>query len=235
MKQQRQRTEIGVQQLAAQYAAQKSSMTQLLNKQKAMLDSLTAQQQAAGGRDYGRRQHHLGRRDDHRRSRTPGRPATQADKAVAFAYAQLGKPYEWGATGPSSYRLLGPHVRRVGGGGPYHAAGPPKRSGPTLPHIPMSDLQPGDLILYNGESHVAMYVGNGYIIDAPHTGAVVERSRSPPRGTRTAPTARSARKHASTSVTARGAPRFWRRPPVGHGGAKPSHAGRVVPREHTGG
>ncbi len=39
----------------------------------------------------------------------------------------------------------------------------------------MSDLQPGDLILYNGESHVAMYVGDGYIIDAPHTGAVVEK------------------------------------------------------------
>jgi cell wall-associated NlpC family hydrolase len=39
----------------------------------------------------------------------------------------------------------------------------------------MSSLQPGDLILYNGESHVAMYVGGGYIIDAPHTGAVVEK------------------------------------------------------------
>jgi cell wall-associated NlpC family hydrolase len=39
----------------------------------------------------------------------------------------------------------------------------------------MSDLQPGDLILYNGESHVAMYVGDGEIIDAPHTGAVVEK------------------------------------------------------------
>ena len=39
----------------------------------------------------------------------------------------------------------------------------------------MSDLQPGDLILYNGESHVAMYVGDGYIVDAPHTGADVER------------------------------------------------------------
>jgi cell wall-associated NlpC family hydrolase len=39
----------------------------------------------------------------------------------------------------------------------------------------MSDLEPGDLILYNGESHVAIYVGNGYIVDAPHTGAVVEK------------------------------------------------------------
>jgi len=45
----------------------------------------------------------------------------------------------------------------------------------SLPHIPLSDLQPGDLILYNGESHVAIYVGDGYIIDAPHAGAVVEK------------------------------------------------------------
>ena len=45
----------------------------------------------------------------------------------------------------------------------------------SLPHIPLSDLEPGDLILYNGESHVAIYVGDGYIIDAPHTGAVVEK------------------------------------------------------------
>jgi cell wall-associated NlpC family hydrolase len=45
----------------------------------------------------------------------------------------------------------------------------------SLPHIPLADLQAGDLIEYNGESHVAIYVGGGYIIDAPHTGAVVEK------------------------------------------------------------
>ena len=49
----------------------------------------------------------------------------------------------------------------------------------ALPHIPLSDIQPGDLILYNGESHVAMYVGTvdgtAYVIDAPHSGADVER------------------------------------------------------------
>src|ERR1700728_2076199 len=46
IKQQRQRTESGVEQLTAQYSGQKSSITKLLNQQKAMLDSLTAQQQA---------------------------------------------------------------------------------------------------------------------------------------------------------------------------------------------
>ena len=44
-----------------------------------------------------------------------------------------------------------------------------------LPHIPVSQMVPGDLIIYDGEGHVGMYVGDGYIIDAPHTGADVER------------------------------------------------------------
>jgi cell wall-associated NlpC family hydrolase len=173
IKGQRQRTETGVEQLAAQYSAQKTSMTKLLDKQKATLDSLTAQQQAAvtaasvGG------------------STTTGTVTTapiaytgptssQADKAVQFAYAQLGKPYVWGATGPDSYDCSGLMYAAWGAAGvtlPRDTYG----EWASLPHIPMSDLQPGDMILYNGESHVAMYVGNGYIIDAPHTGAVVEK------------------------------------------------------------
>ncbi|MDX6340878.1 MAG: peptidoglycan DL-endopeptidase CwlO, partial [Trebonia sp.] len=172
MKQQRQRTETGVAQLTSQYAAQKSSMTQLLNKQKAMLDSLTAQQQAqVAAASVGS-------------STTTGTVTTsatytgptssQADKAVAFAYAQLGKPYVWGATGPDSYDCSGLMYAAWGAAGitlPRDTYG----EWAGLPHIPMSSLQPGDLILYNGQSHVAMYVGGGYIIDAPHTGAVVEK------------------------------------------------------------
>jgi cell wall-associated NlpC family hydrolase len=45
----------------------------------------------------------------------------------------------------------------------------------ALPHVSMSSIEPGDLILYNGEGHVAMYVGGGYIIDAPIPGQNVEK------------------------------------------------------------
>ena len=173
IKGQRQRTETGVAQLQAQYAAQKTSMTKLLKKQQAMLDGLTAQQQAevtantVGG------------------STTSGDVTTapvaytgptgsQADAAVQYAYAQLGKPYVWGATGPGAFDCSGLMYAS------WQAAGvtlPRDTYGEWagLPHIPMSSLQAGDLILYNGESHVAMYIGDGYIIDAPHTGAVVEK------------------------------------------------------------
>jgi cell wall-associated NlpC family hydrolase len=173
IKQQRQRTETGVAQLQSQYAAQKSSMTKLLDKQKAMLDSLTAQQQAeVTANTVG------GSTTSGNATTTPvaytGPTSTQADKAVQFAYAQIGKPYVWGATGPGSYDCSGLMYAA------WQAAGitlPRDTYGEwaQLPHIPMSSLQPGDMILYTGESHVAMYVGDGYIIDAPHTGAVVER------------------------------------------------------------
>jgi cell wall-associated NlpC family hydrolase len=45
----------------------------------------------------------------------------------------------------------------------------------ALPHISSSSLQPGDLLFYDGEGHVAMYVGGGYIIGAPLTGLDVQK------------------------------------------------------------
>lgn len=45
----------------------------------------------------------------------------------------------------------------------------------ALPHIAASAIEPGDLLFYEGLGHVAMYVGNGQIIDAPRTGLTVER------------------------------------------------------------
>jgi cell wall-associated NlpC family hydrolase len=40
--------------------------------------------------------------------------------------------------------------------------------------IPLTEVQPGDLVFYNGQQHVALYIGDGKIIQAPHAGAVVE-------------------------------------------------------------
>jgi cell wall-associated NlpC family hydrolase len=172
IKEQRQRTESGVQQLTAQYAGQKTSMTKLLDKQKAVLDSLNAQQQAAvAAASVG------GTTSSGDVTTTPVTSpvptSSQAGQAVAYAYAHLGDEYVWGATGPTTFDCSGLMFAA------WEAAGVsmPRDTydeWADLPHVPMSDLQPGDLILYNGESHVAMYVGNGEIIDAPHTGAVVE-------------------------------------------------------------
>lgn len=173
IKGQRQRTETGVAQLAARYSAQKDSMTKLLAKQQAMLDGLTAQQQAeVDANSVG------GSTATGDVTTTPiaytGPTSTQADQAVAFAYAQIGKPYVWGSTGPGAYDCSGLMYAAWATAG-LTLPRDTYSEWADLPHIPLSDLQPGDMILYNGESHVAMYVGNGYVIDAPHAGAVVER------------------------------------------------------------
>ena len=173
IKQQRQRTADGVGQLEAQYASQKSSMTKLLDTQTSLLKNLTAQQQAVvEAQTVG------GSTTSSAVTSTPiaytGPTSSQADQAVAYAYAQIGKPYEWGATGPSAYDCSG-LVQAAWASAGVSVPRTTYDQWAGLPHIPMSDLEPGDLILYNGESHVAIYVGDGYIVDAPHTGADVER------------------------------------------------------------
>jgi cell wall-associated NlpC family hydrolase len=105
-----------------------------------------------------------------------GPTSTQAEKAVSFVYAQLGCPYVWGGTGPCSagYDCSG----LVQAAWAYAGVAIPRTSEEQLaglPTVPVADIQPGDLIIMLNGDHVGMYVGGGYLIDAPHTGAVVER------------------------------------------------------------
>jgi cell wall-associated NlpC family hydrolase len=176
IKGQRQRTETGVAQLATQYKSQQTSMSKLLDKQKAELDSLTEQQQAQVTEDSVGGDSTSGTVTTSPVAYT-GPTSSQADQAVQFAYAQIGKPYEWGATGPDSFDCSG-LVQAAWSAAGLSIPRDTYDQWAALPHIPMSDLQPGDLIYYNGESHVAMYVGvvNGTpsIIDAPETGRDVE-------------------------------------------------------------
>ncbi|MBN1172750.1 MAG: C40 family peptidase [Micromonosporaceae bacterium] len=95
-----------------------------------------------------------------------------AGKAVSFAYAQLGKPYVWGADGPSGYDCSGLTMAawsRAGVSLPHNA----KQQWGKVAHIQRGSLQPGDLVFYRSLGHVGIYVGNGNIIHAPHTGDVV--------------------------------------------------------------
>ena len=96
------RTEAGIAGLKHQQAAHKSSLGKLLRTQKATLASLTVPQQQTV------RTNSIGSGGTGTTSATySGTTSTQGGKAVAFAYAQLGKPYQWGATGPGSYDCSG--------------------------------------------------------------------------------------------------------------------------------
>jgi cell wall-associated NlpC family hydrolase len=105
---------------------------------------------------------------------TPPPQSGGAAGAVALARQQIGKPYVWGASGPSAFDCSGLtyYVWKYGGGVtlPHNSAS--QWSATT--HIPISALAPGDLVFYGHPiHHVAIYVGGGQIIHAPHAGASV--------------------------------------------------------------
>jgi cell wall-associated NlpC family hydrolase len=96
-----------------------------------------------------------------------------ASGAVAAAKSRLGMPYVWGASGPDSFDCSG----LVMWAWAHAGVGLPHFSGAmyaSTQHIPMSALQPGDLVFpSNPGDHVAMYIGGGQVIESPHSGAVV--------------------------------------------------------------
>ncbi|MFD8809329.1 NlpC/P60 family protein [Streptomyces sp. NPDC059597] len=99
--------------------------------------------------------------------------SAEGRKAVAFATAQLGKPYVWGAEGPDSFDCSGLTSQA------WAAAGRPiprtsQEQWRRLPHVAVKDMRPGDLIIYfDDATHVAMYAGDGKIIHAPRPGRTV--------------------------------------------------------------
>jgi peptidoglycan DL-endopeptidase CwlO len=179
VQQEQERTEFGIAQLLAQLKAQKDSIGNLLASEKATLDSLTQQQrqQVTGGGPGSGGTGGTGGGGGGGGGNYTGPTSTQADKAVEFAYDQIGCPYVYGDTGPcqpngfdcsglvmSAWAFAGVTIPRD-----------TYEQWAALPHIPESDIEPGDLLYYNDIGHVAMYVGDGYIIDSPQPGETVER------------------------------------------------------------
>ncbi|MGW8557030.1 NlpC/P60 family protein [Streptomyces tubercidicus] len=100
-------------------------------------------------------------------------PNPRAARAVSFAYSALGKPYVWGATGPSGYDCSGltQAAWKAGGVALPRTTYTQISSGPR---VARSQLAPGDLVFfYSGISHVGLYIGDGQMIHAPHPGAPV--------------------------------------------------------------
>lgn len=100
-------------------------------------------------------------------------PGARASAAVAFAYAQLGKPYGWGATGPHAYDCSGLTQAAWAAAGVSLPRTSQAQSGAGTP-VSRDQLAPGDLVFYYPSvSHVGIYVGNGQIIHASRSGAPV--------------------------------------------------------------
>jgi cell wall-associated NlpC family hydrolase len=108
-----------------------------------------------------------------------GASATQGDVAANWALTQLGKPYQWGGAGPSTWDCSGLTMAAWAHAGVQllHYTGYQWEEGP---HVPLSQLRRGDLLFYATNNsdpdtihHVGIYIGNGTMVDAPFTGAFV--------------------------------------------------------------
>jgi peptidoglycan DL-endopeptidase CwlO len=148
-------------------AANKAQIQSELSKARSVLDRFTAEQQIQleGGGGIAK----------------PGNlPPVSGRAGTAVAYAEEKAadhdPYVWGATGPNQFDCSGLTSAA------WAAAGVsiPRTSEEQyygLTRIPLADVEPGDLIFYimesGGPAHVAMYVGDGTIVQAPHTGTDV--------------------------------------------------------------
>ncbi|MFD0855342.1 C40 family peptidase, partial [Actinomadura adrarensis] len=102
--------------------------------------------------------------------------SSRAAKAVAFAYDQIGDPYRYGGTGPSSWDCSGLSQAAW------------KKAGVDLPRtttqiysavdkkVSLKSAEKGDLLFfYSGRSHMGIYVGDGYMIHAPSSGKNVQK------------------------------------------------------------
>ena len=110
-----------------------------------------------------------------------GQPAsTVAAEAITFAKQQIGKPYQWGAAGPDSYDCSGLVYAAYAAAG-VHIARTTYQWQQDGPAVPLSQIQPGDLLFSAGSDgtpgnpgHVVMYLGGGQVIQAPQIGQDVQ-------------------------------------------------------------
>ncbi len=101
-------------------------------------------------------------------------PSAGAAAAVAYAKAQLGKPYQYAGTGPDSFDCSGLTMMAWAQGGvsmPHYSGA----QGSMFPQVPDGALEPGDLSIYYADHHhVGIYVGDGMTISATQTGDFVK-------------------------------------------------------------
>jgi cell wall-associated NlpC family hydrolase len=102
-------------------------------------------------------------------------PPSQYSGAAGVAMSEIGVPYQWAGSSPGGFDCSGLVMYAY------------SKMGVSLPHssyamwndgvsVPKDQLQPGDLVFFNGLGHVGIYIGGGEYVHAPHTGTVVQVS-----------------------------------------------------------
>lgn len=168
---------------ALEKAAEKKAAAAAAAKAKAEAEKAKAQAQDAAD-DHQQTQDQLSALGPEGGWDNPGLPVPAgtsegAKRAIEFARAQLGEPYVWAAAGPDSWDCSGLTMMAWRQGGitlPHYSAAQYQ----LTKHLSSTQLRAGDLVFWgtspNTIHHVALYIGNGQIIQAPRTGDVVKVS-----------------------------------------------------------
>jgi peptidoglycan DL-endopeptidase CwlO len=165
------RTKEGETQLRNKLAAEKKTLEKTISAEQSLVNQLTPAQVTGTGPGTTSPNPTPGHNPP-----PPPPVSGAAGRAVAYVFQQLDNhcPYVFGGTGPcqdgfdcsglmqSAWAAAGVAIPRTS----EQQAG--------LPAVPLADIQPGDILEFNGDGHVGMYVGNNMIVDAPHTGLDVE-------------------------------------------------------------
>ncbi|WP_405716572.1 MULTISPECIES: NlpC/P60 family protein [unclassified Streptomyces] len=103
-------------------------------------------------------------------------PSEAGGKAVRYAVEQVGKPYVWGAEGPDSFDCSGLTSQAWAKAG-LVIPRTSQEQWRQLRKVPVNALRPGDLVIYFPKAtHVALYLGNGLVVQAPRPGSRVKVS-----------------------------------------------------------
>jgi cell wall-associated NlpC family hydrolase len=178
-----------------QVVAQQRQLLQRLNSQRAEIEAGIAEQQDLIEsledelqREIERRQEAAAAAAAAAAAPAPQAPATNANPnpppvsgsgasaAIAAAESVLGTPYVYGGASPQSGFDCSGHTMWAWAHAGVSLPHSSQMQYASLPHVDKADLQPGDLVFfYSPIHHVGLYVGGGMMIDAPHTGTVVQR------------------------------------------------------------
>ncbi|MEU3829556.1 NlpC/P60 family protein [Streptomyces sp. NPDC029080] len=148
-------------------AAHKRTVEHKLARARRLLDALPTPERAAYDRAS------RGSRTELPEPTGAEAPGGRAAAALAAARAALGRPYVWGANGPSGFDCSGLMQWAYGRAG-VHLPRTSQEQRFAGRQVPLSQARPGDLVVYRSDaSHVAMYAGHGQVIHAPYPGAPV--------------------------------------------------------------